>query len=232
MRESLLLAPLMLRTYAYLDEASGQTKRAGKTSRTAIVVIAQDDLGRMFVLYTWAGRVKPTEIVDQVIEAHVRYRPKMFGVESNAQQNLFAQLLTELIHRKGIRDFSPVYVKPPLDQTKTQRIKNAVQPAQRSGRLFLHEHLHPELKREIDTFPTGLTNDLIDALAGCIAIAPPVYEPQTQHTTEEAVRTYLKAMGVSESAMGSIPSLLQHGPSASVRDDPLLKITRERFARA
>ncbi len=230
MKESLLLAPLMLRTYAYLDEASGQVKRTGRTSRTAIVAIAQDDLGRMFVLYTWAGRVKPTEIVDQVIEAHIRYHPRMFGIESNAQQNLFAQLLTELIHRKGIRDFSPVYVKPPMDQTKTQRIKNAVQPAQRSGRLFLHEHLHPDLKREIETFPTGLTNDLIDALAGCIALAPPVYEPQTLQTTEDAVRAYLKALGMSENQLSSIPSLLQAGPHAS-QQDPLRKITRERFSK-
>ncbi len=129
------------------------------------------------------------------------------------------------------RPHAPVYVKPPMDQTKTQRIKNAVQPAQRSGRLLLHEHLHPELKREIETFPTGLTNDLIDALAGCIALAPPIYEPQTQHTTEAAVRTYLKALGLSENELGSLPSLIKHGPGPQ-GDDPLLKITRERFTRA
>src|SRR6185503_1821186 len=111
-------------------------------SQTAIVVCAQDDVGRLFVLYTWAGRVRPTEIVQEVIRAHMMYHPRMFGIESNAQQNLFAQLLTELIHRDGIRDFAPVYVRPPIDKTKTERIKNAVQPYMKSGRLLLRRIVH------------------------------------------------------------------------------------------
>lgn len=225
---SQLLSSLMLSTYAYLDEASGQVKKTGRTSRTAIVVVSQDPCGRCFVLYTWAGRVKPTEIVDQVIEAHIRYRPKMFGIESNGQQNLFAQLLTELIHRKGIRDFAPVYVRPPMDKTKTERIKNAIQPYTRSGRLLLQEHLHSELKREIDTFPTGQTNDLIDALAGVIALIPPVMEPRKDTTTQDAIRSYLTAMGIPETERLAFQQ--PHSPMHPIGyDDPLLKITRERF---
>jgi hypothetical protein len=226
--QSLLLSSLMLNTYAYLDEASGQTRRVGKTSRTAIVVVSQDPLGRLFILYTWAGRVKPTEIVDQVIEAHVRYHPKMFGIESNAQQNLFAQLLTELVHRKGIRDFAPVYVRPPMDKTKIERIKNAIQPYGKSGRLLYHPVMHSELAQEIATFPTGQTNDLIDALAGCIALIPPVFEPQQAHTTQDAIKTYLKAIGISENEIMTIPSMLT---PMHPQEDPLLKITRERFTR-
>src|SRR6266702_5312742 len=195
---SQLLAPLMLSTYAYLDEASGQVKKTGKTSRSAIVVVSQDPWGRCFVLYIWAGRVKPTDIVDHVIDAHVRYHPKMFGIESNGIQNLFAQLLTELIHRKGIRDFAPVYIRPPLYKTKTERIKNAVQPYIHSGRLLLQEYAHADLKREIDTFPTGQTNDLIDALAGVIAMMPPVMEYRPESTTQDAIKSYLRAMGISE----------------------------------
>ena len=238
---SQLLDYLMLSTYAYLDEASGQVKKTGKTSRSAIVVLSQDPWGRCFVLYTWAGRVKPTDIVDQVVQAHVRFHPKMFGIESNGQQNLFAQLLTELIHRKGIRDFAPVYVRPPLDKTKTERIKNAVQPYMKSGRLFLQEYAHADLKREIDTFPTGLTNDLIDALAGCIAMIPPVYEPRPETTTQDAIKSYLRAMGISEAEIHAAPGLFTSYPTGDPRlsssphrlfdhEDPLLKITRSRFA--
>ena len=91
MLESQSLSSLMLHTYAYLDEASGQIIRKLRTSQTAIVVCAQDEVGRLFVLYTWAGRVRPTEIVQEVIRAHMMYHPRMFGIESNAQQNLFAQ---------------------------------------------------------------------------------------------------------------------------------------------
>lgn len=231
MRESLLLSPLLLNTYAYLDEASGQTKRKLKTSRSAIIVCGQDDLGRVFTLYSWADRVRPTEIVEQVIKAHTLYHPKLFGIESNAQQNLFAELLTELIHREGIQDFSPAYIKPPLDTTKIERIKNAVQPYMKSGRLFLREEIDRELKREIDTFPTGQTNDLIDALAGCLALIPPIYEPRKNTFTHDAIREYLKQQGMSEQELARIPQFFPSFP-LTPDDDPLRKITRERFIRS
>jgi predicted phage terminase large subunit-like protein len=227
MLEAQLLAPLMLRTYAYLDEASGQVSRKLKTSQTAIVVVAQDDLGRIYTLYTWAGRVRPTDIVQEVIRAHMMYHPRMFGIESNGQQNLFAQLLTELIHREGIRDFAPVYVKPPMDKTKIERIKNAIQPYMKSGRLFLRQDVHTELQREIETFPTGQTNDLIDALAGCIALIPPVMEPRKDTTTQDAIRQYLKNAGYSESELRHMPALIHTTPCT--QEDPLLKITRQCF---
>lgn len=221
------LGQAMHNTYAYLDEASGQTVRRTKTSQTAIVCASQDDLGRVFVLYTWAGRVRPTEIVGEVIRCHMMYHPKMFGIESNAQQNLFAQLLTELVHREGIRDFAPVYVKPPIDKTKVERIRNAVQPFMKTGRLFLRRHVHTELKREIDTFPTGQTNDLIDALAGVIALIPPLYEPRHDNTPQDAIRSYLRQLGLSEEELNGASSFL---PSPFLtQEDPLLRITRERF---
>lgn len=226
MLQSLPLSTLMMQTYAYLDEASGQTARTIKTSRSGIVCVGQDHLGRLFVLYSWAGRVRPTEIVDAVIRCHTMYHPKIFGIESNGQQNLFAQLLTELIYKQGIRDFSPAYVKPPMDKTKIERIKNAVQPMTKSGRLFIRRNVHTELQREVETFPTGQTNDLIDALAGCIALIPPVLEPRKDTTTQDAVKAYLRQAGVSETEIMSFPGLI-HSPTYD--DDPLLKITKKRL---
>lgn len=224
--QSQLLSTLMQSTYAYLDEASGQTVKAGRTSRSAIVCVGQDSLGRVIVLHAWAGRVKPTDIVDEVIRCHTIYHPKMFGVESNSNQNLFAQLLTELVYKNGVRDFSPVYVRPPIDKTKIERIKNAIQPFMHSGRLVLRRNVHHDLQREIETFPTGQTNDLIDALAGVISLIPPVLEPKRDTAPQDAVKAYLRQAGVSEAEIVSFPGILN--PYSVNYGDPLLKITRPR----
>lgn len=183
--------------YAFLDPASGKLKTVKRiAARSAIVVIGVDPYTRIFVRYAWAARCSTDALMDQVYKVQEEFQPQLFGVEANAQQSLFGEALRREARWRDL-DIHIVGVDQPTRIDKDFRIRTALQPAIREGRLFLPEEGLAELRLEIQAFPLGATKDLIDALASAVSLVP-ARPTSTQNESEiEELAAYLRSQGVS-----------------------------------
>ncbi len=186
--------------YSFLDPAGGQSvgmKR--RRARSAIVTIALDAIGRVFVIQAWAAHAKTDEIVEKVFEINEKFRPTRFGIESSGQQSLFADSVQAEAAKRDIK-LPIAKVSQPVNMHKDFRIRTLIQPVLSEGRLFIQE-LEPELKSELSKFPTGEYKDLVDALASAIHLAPPrirTKEGKDKSTVDADLERYLKSRGAPE----------------------------------
>jgi len=177
----------------FTDPASGKTALKKVRARQAIIIIASDWLQRIFVLYTWAGRIPTSRYLDKIIKVNEDYHPRVFGIEANAMQSLFADLVTEAAKQRYKRlTFMPVHQPTKVD--KDFRIRTTIEPVINDGRLFTREN-QVELIGELRSFPTGLTKDLVDCLASAIALVPRRPMPVQQNEEAEALASYLRNTG-------------------------------------
>lgn len=185
-----------LDTYMFVDPA-GKPKpgdRLKKTrSRQAIVVIQSDWLNRVFVREAWAGRLPASKFTDKIISIYQQYRPRLCGIEANAMQELYADMVIEKAKEKLDKvSMYPVY--QPTKVEKKWRIRNVLEPAINDGRLFIRGNM-PDLEAEIRGFPTAEYADLVDALASAIALVPRrTRQKQESQEIAETLR-YLRETG-------------------------------------
>jgi hypothetical protein len=169
----MLYLDTLLDIIAYSDPASGKQGDAQikKTrARQAIVVVGQDQIGRVFTLEAWAGRVPTAEYVDQLIAIHQKWHPQRFGIEANAMQILFAETVQMIVESRGlVIPFEPVY--QPTNVKKEWRNRTRLQPLTAHGRLFIQE-MQLELRAELLGHPNYPTVDLVDALATACSMLP------------------------------------------------------------
>lgn len=181
--------------YAFLDPAGRRKPEQLKKirARAAIIVIAVDELRRLFVIEAWAEKASAMTIRDKVFELNEKWKPRAFGCEANAMQELYAEMLQLEAKRQNIRlPLTEIY--QPTNIEKTFRIRTTLNPVVGFGRLFLHENQH-DLYRELTTFPMCQTFDLVDALASVCAMVPPVAKPIREHHERDAHAKYLRESG-------------------------------------
>lgn len=195
MREQVKFDDLLI--YAFLDPAGGKRAQAVKKirARSAIVVVGADYLQRMFVLYTWADRASTPQIIEKVFEVQEHFHPRQFGCEANAQQSLFADALRYVAKAKA-RALTLVPVIQDTKITKEFRIRSVLQPVIANGRLLLQANQH-ELRTEITAFPTGMTVDLVDALASAVALVPKITRQELDVRADNQLQSYLEDSGLS-----------------------------------
>ena len=187
---------LLSNCYSFCDPAG--KRKPGETlkrvrARSAIIVVAPDHLSRIFVLYAWAKRCSTDEMIEQIFETQERFRPRIFGIEANAMQSLFADAIRResRILQKRI---ALLPVSQPTGVDKDFRIRAALQPVVAWGRLFVQEH-QTDLIHELTSFPMSATKDLVDALASAIALVP--QKPTVRQQSEEIqqLARYLRDSG-------------------------------------
>lgn len=183
---------------AFTDPSSGKQNaaRLKRTSaRSSIVVIGIDDLTRIFVLHAWAERCPTDKYVEKIYSTYDKFTPRIFGVEANAMQSLFGDMLAREARALAKRiPFTPVYQNTRIE--KNWRIRTALQPVLAEGRLFLLENEH-ELRAELSTHPMSPTVDLVDALASAIELAPARAPAVAQNDQKQALAQYLRDSGMS-----------------------------------
>lgn len=179
---------------AFVDPASGKKDVIKSTrARSAIVCIGVDDCQRVLVLDAWAERCSTERLIERIFAFDDQWRPQTFGIESSAQQSLFADAV--LLHSRWQGRSLPVQpVRQPTGIDKDWRIRTAIQPVLADGRLFL-QAAHHELRAEIAAFPMGRLKDMVDALASAIALAPPVPMRRERDAEVEALAAYLRETG-------------------------------------
>lgn len=182
-----------LETYAFLDPAGGKSTIKKVRSRSAIVVIHADNMRRIFVRHVWADRVSTQKIIETLFQVNEQFKPRLFGIEANAQQSLFAdsvRIQAQLQKKK-------VPIVPVLQPTKVDkefRIRSVLQPIVENGWLFwLTKHV--ELEAELRVFPHGHTMDIVDTLASVISMVPKRGTQRRFDSEVEDLRQYLMSRG-------------------------------------
>lgn len=178
---------------SFVDPASGR-KSAGQrknSSRSADVVVGTDDLGRIFVLHAWAGRVPTTVHTDRIFQLVRTWRPRIVGIDASAMQTLYADSLMREAKVKHERlPLWPMQMPPNVE--KTNRIRAVLQPVLGFGRLFLRADQR-ELAQEIEAFPTGATLDLVDSLTQAITLLRKTSRARSEANERDAYVEYLRS---------------------------------------
>jgi len=182
---------------AFCDPAGGKKLQIKRVrARSAIVVVAQDTLNRLFVLHAWADRCSTDRLTQMILKVNADLRPRLFGIEANAMQSLYGDMVRrESRTTKGPR-LPLIPVEQPTKIDKDWRIRSVLQPAIAEGRLFILPTLY-ELRAEITTFPMSPTKDLIDALASAIALMPKRAVARERQEEMQARLAYLRETGAS-----------------------------------
>ena len=181
--------------YFFADPASGKNRLKKIRARQAIVGIGVDPLQRVFVLEAWAGKLTTTKFRDKIIEFYSQYAPRKFGIENNAMQELFGDLVKEEA-RKKYGNVRIVGIPTSTKVEKDFKIRTIIQPFFNDGRLFIQEG-HTELIAEIRGFPTYYLKDLIDSLAMCIKMIPKQRESLVRADEIKQMAEYLRNSGAS-----------------------------------
>ncbi len=187
-----------LETYAFADPASGKNRGPLKKQRArqAITVVSCDSLLRIFVRYAWAGREHPSTYRDRIVEVFGQFRPKRFGIESNAMQSLFGSQVLEKCRERWHTCTGMMEWETPNKIEKTWKIRTVLQPLLNEGRLFLMEDM-VELIAELQGFPTYHLRDLADCLAMNVMLLPRKFISlmHSADTDTQAVLKYLRDSG-------------------------------------
>jgi hypothetical protein len=180
--------------YGFTDPASSRGKIKKTRARQAIVIIGVDHLMRIFTLLAWAGRLKTSKYLDKIIDTCDEYNPRIFGIEANAMQSLFADLVRDAGKKRLAR--MPIRsVHQPSRIDKNFRIRTALEPVISTGRLFTMEN-QIELESELRGFPTAATKDLVDCLASAIELVPKRPLRQVKNENAEKLAKYLRNTGM------------------------------------
>lgn len=184
----------LLDKVAFTDPASGRTELKRTRARQAIIVVGQDVLMRVFVLYAWAGRLSTTEYMKKLLDVQKQWGPRVFGIEDNAMQSLFADLVIAEA-RKLKQRIAFTGVTQPSKIDKDFRIRTTLQPVNANGRLFLLKTSHTELLQEIEGFPNSMLKDLVDCLASAVSLLPVRSAATRRRTEAEALAAHLRNSG-------------------------------------
>ena len=186
----------LLDTYMFVDPAGkpkpGDRLKKGR-SRQAIVVIHSDWLNRYFVRAAWAGRFPASKFTDKIISIYDQYKPRICGIEANAMQELYADMVIEKA-RAAFEKVSMYPVYQPTKVEKSWRIRNILEPVINEGRLFILDAMK-DLEQELRGFPTAEHKDLVDALSSAIALVPRRAKQKQENEEIQETLRYLRETG-------------------------------------
>lgn len=186
----------------YIDPAGGRTTVRKTSSRSADVIIGQDDIGRVFVLHAWAGRIPTTAHTDRIFKLVEDFHPRLLGIDASAQQSLYSDSLTREAKMRAAR-LPLLPMKMPTTMNKTERVRSVLQPVIVYGRLLV-QPTQRDLLIELEAFPGGATVDLVDALASAISILRKVSSANARRSERDAHVEFLKASGAPQTYIDEV----------------------------
>lgn len=203
--------------YGFVDPAS--SKKDGELkqvkARSAIVVVAYDWLGRIFVLDAWAKRCSTDELIERMYRTHELWNLRTLGGEANGLQELFQEAVMRDARLRGKKlPLRPIHQHTRID--KDWRIRTILQPVIANGRLFIRPDM-TELKTEIAAFPLSPIKDLVDALASAIKLVPPRATRRENDREIDELVDYLRKTGAPASTIEEVAR-------RKTRHDPRLRM--------
>lgn len=181
--------------FAFTDPAGGKQHLKRIRALQAIVVVATDHLRRVFVLHCWSGKLPTSRYLDKLIAICDNYSPRIFGIEANAMQSLFADLVhSETKRRLGEAKNRFMPITQPTKIDKNFRIRTTLEPVINESRLFIPPTM-TELMADLRGFPTVQFVDRVDCLASAVALIPARPTVQQRSSEADALAAHLRETG-------------------------------------
>lgn len=139
---------------------------------TAIVVCGMDKDWKLYVLDYLRGHWRPSDIVSNIFEMHDKWKPHVAGMETNGFQRTLKLACEEEMRRR--KKYFPIEeIKTGPEKSKESRIKT-LEPFYRQGSVQHAAWMKgKDLETELQTFPKGRNDDLIDAESMCLPLLHP-----------------------------------------------------------
>lgn len=147
-----------LNHYITIDRAYSKEKTADSTG---IIVVAVDNQNNWYIKLAERFKGNEQELIDKIFNLHSYYRPVKMGIEQKAFTYTLGPTLTNEMRKRN--NFFIVEELKDLGRSKNIRIEGLV-PRFELGTIFLKREM-TTLVDELTTFPKGIHDDLIDALA-------------------------------------------------------------------
>ena len=177
--ENQLFKPEMFRYWGVKPEglfigmaADLAISEARTADSTAIAILGMDFEWKLYVLDYIKGKWRPSDVVEKIFEMQSKWRPHVVGMETNGFQRTLKLSVEEEMRKR--RTYFPIEsISTGPEKSKVDRIKT-LEPFYRSGAVF-HAHWMKgkELEVELQTFPKGRHDDIVDAISLCLPLMHP-----------------------------------------------------------
>ena len=172
--------------WGYIDPGGyAETRMVKRGSKLAIVIGGQPQSSvKKFMFYTWAGLLRdPGVFMDTLFAAHLEYRPMYWKIENiGSQDYIYKDIKAEAKIRKIPLRIMTMPVSPKKDD-KNIDIAGLINPMA-NGEYYLHNSM-TEAKAQIQNFPAGLANDILDMMAK-------MHKYQFKRTPADEIRDMMK----------------------------------------
>jgi predicted phage terminase large subunit-like protein len=150
---------------------------------TAMVGIAVDYEGNIFIEMSQQRKVRPSELIDWVYDMHRRYDYDRINIEQVGMSTLVDMIQEGYKHG---RPFIPVVpIKASTQQSKETRIRQ-LEPYFKQHKIHFYG-AHPQLEDQLLRFPGLVHDDLVDALSMMIRST---YEPTKNEPKKKKRRRF------------------------------------------
>lgn len=159
----------------------------------AMALIGISDEGQVFLLDTYLGHIAFPDQIDKIAEWHLKWRPEIIGVESNAFQRALEQQASRL---PGIPNVVPVFAKG----KKEERILS-MSPLFKTGRVRIRKNQGDFIDQWVafDPEKKNQRDDLLDAVEIALGVAgillpmsPHVEHFDTDPSLDAAAQEYIR----------------------------------------
>ena len=149
-----------LNYYAAVDFAISEKEKA---DYTVIAVVGMDEQNKMYVVDILRGRWDAKEIIDNMLDVQVKWRPELFTVEEGMIKKSLGPFLKDEMLSTGI--FLNLFPMVPVKDKQTRA--RSFQARLRQGTVYFNGDAdwYPDLEQELVRFPRDVHDDQVDALA-------------------------------------------------------------------
>lgn len=155
-----------------VDLAISQSKDADSS---VINVTGMNTNTDLYLLDSVKGKWRPSELIENIFTSYLKWKPSVVGIETNGYQKSLKFFLEERMRQKAIY-FPITELKKNTNMSKESRIQ-ALEPFYRDGKVF-HQKWMKSLEEELLSFPKGVHDDEIDALASQLELLTPASEEE------------------------------------------------------
>lgn len=157
--------PDKFEVYAYVDLAISEKETA---DYTAIVPIGKKkETGELYSFPSERIRGTIHDQINLVFSMHSRYKFQLVGIESVAYQKAFYQVLQKEKAKRNIYDMGIKEIK--IDKDKVRRAVEVTHLTEEgTAKIYKDDS---QLIEEIQTFPKGMHDDLVDSFVGGVKLS-------------------------------------------------------------
>ncbi len=149
--------PKNMFTITTVDPAISKKRTADDS---VVMTCGMDETGRIYILEIKAGRLNPTEIIEEIFHQKEKWNSMKVGIETVAYQKALIHFMKlEMKKRQVFINIHEIKSR----SSKESRIR-ALVPYYQNG-MILHNHDSKDMEEQLTRFPNGRHDDIIDCLS-------------------------------------------------------------------